>query len=344
MEILLSNNIAINLLVFICLPIMVLYHSRYTQWSTDFLKKSNTDILKGLSIIVVILSHIALFTKTGGLVHKVFINSGFLAVSIFLFVSGYGLIIQSSKKENYLKGFYKKVLYLYLVFVISNIVVTILNNLFLNTSYGIKDIIISSLKFKFANGRELWFVAIIIFMYINFYVAYKLFKGKTSLLVVLIGTALYIALCKIFGKGTWWYNTAICFTIGILFSIHKEKIEKFYKSKYWIKLIMVFFMFSISMILYTKKVTQLQYIIPIILIALITMILMKIELKSISMNFINRISFEMYLTHLIVLKILFKDSIPINSIYLVLAFPVMIILSIITQYIIKFIAKIIKIK
>lgn len=337
MEIVLNNNIAINILVFIILPCIVLFRSKFINYNEEFLSIGNTNIIKGISVVVVILYHITLFCNSNKELDLVFGQAGFLVVAIFLFVSGYRLMIQYSKKDNYFKGFWKKIFKLYIIFIVSNIIVTVINNLFLDTNHGIKDILLSSLNFKFANGRELWFVAIIIFMYLSFYVCYKLNKEK-GLLLMFLATVIYIVLCKLFGKGMWWYNTSFCFSIGILFAKYEHYIYEFYKNNYWIKLILISCLFLVTMFINRGKI--LQFIIPVIFIILVTMILIKIKLKSNIISFINGISFEMYLVHLVILQVAFKEPIARNSIYLVLLFPIMILVSLVIQYICKLILKI----
>ena len=98
MEIVLSNNIAINIFAFAILPLIVLLNSKLTKNNEDYLSISNTNILKGISVLVVILHHISLYTNSNKYLDFVFGQAGFLAVSIFLFVSGYGLMIQYTKK------------------------------------------------------------------------------------------------------------------------------------------------------------------------------------------------------------------------------------------------------
>ncbi|MDU5109604.1 MAG: acyltransferase [Clostridium sp.] len=306
----------------------------------EYLDKQSTDCLKGLSVLIVIFHHIALFSSKHNTYYNIFRNAGFLAVSIFLFVAGYGLMVQYLKKENYLKGFWRKILNLYLVFFVSNIVVTAINNLFLNTRYGIRDVLISSISFRFANERELWFVAVMIFMYFSFYIAFKFFKGKTGIVFIIISTIVYIILCKKFNRGSWWYNTSICFTIGIIFAIYKDRIYEMYQKRYTIKLIILLAFFGICMFLLHKKYWDIQYITPIVFITLITLLLLKFKLNSKVITFINNISFEMYLVHLIVLKVAFKEQSVRSSIYVVLLFPIMILLALIVQYICKYIKKI----
>lgn len=299
----------------------------------EYLSKDITDSLKGLSVIIVVFHHISLFSVKQGIFKYLFVNAGFLAVSVFLFVSGYGLMTQFKLKKNYLKNFIlNKVLRLYLIFFISNIIVTILNNIFLQTNYNVKNILMSSVLMNFSNGRELWFVGIILFFYIAFYISFKFFNNK-SILMLLGLSIIYIILCRFINKGTWWYNTAFCFIIGVLISLNKSKVFNFIKNRYASNLILSVILFVSSMLLYTKGYSNLQFIIPIIFIYFICTLLVKVQLKSKSMEYINKISFEMYLIHLIVLQIAFKDDITRNSIYLVALFPIMIVLSIITKWI-----------
>lgn len=337
MQIILSNTLAINILVFIILPILILYKFQiYSvgKFNVEFLSKSNTNIIKGVSVILVILCHISMFTKNDSIMPKMFINTGLLAVAIFFFASGYGLMSQFQRKENYLKGFIlNKIIRLYLIFFISNIIVTIINNIFLGTGYGIKHIIISSLYGNFANGRELWFVVAILFFYLSFYVAFKFLKDKGSIISICIAPIIYIILCKFLGKGTWWYNTAFCFVVGVLVSIYKDNVFNFLKEKYVLNLAISLISFVITMFFYTRGYNKLQFIIPIIFIYLVCVLLMKVGLKSKSMSFINKISLEMYLVHLVILQVAFKDGIARDSIYLVVLFPVMILLSVITKLI-----------
>lgn len=337
MKIILNNTLAINILVFIIFPILIFYKAKFyknKEYNINNLVKSNTDALKGLSVIIVILSHISMFTINKGIMAHIFINTGFLAVAVFLFVSGYGLAEQFRKRKNYLNGFVlDKIVRLYLIFFISNVIVTILNNYFLGSNYNIKNILISSVSMNFANGRELWFVATILFFYLAFYISFKYFKDKNSMILICIFLIIYILLCKKIGKGTWWYNTAICFPIGVLLSFNKYKIFNFIKEKYIINLFLSILLFTISMFLYIRGYSKLQFIIPIIFIYFVYTALIKIEINSKSMCYINKISFEMYLIHLVILQIAFKADITRNSIYLVVLFPIMIVLSIITKWI-----------
>ena len=340
MKIILSDTIGLDLL-FIVMIAIVLLKSSYPKLNKEYLSTDNTNIMKGISVLLVILCHIGMFSVNKGIIENLFATTGLLAVAIFIFVSGYGLMTQYLKKDNYLKGFFKKFVNIYIVFIICNIVTTIINNAFLNTNYGIGDIIVSSLQFNFANGRELWFVACIIFMYISFYFSFKISKRK-GILVLICSMFIYIILCRLIGKGTWWYNTVFCFPLGAIFAIYKEKIFLFYKKFYWFKFVVLLFIFLIFMYLYIRGYHYLQFIIPIIFVLLTAMMLVKVKLKSKFLLFINKISLEMYLIHLIILQVAFYETIARSSVYLVLLFPIMIVISIVIKYICDYVSKLCK--
>ena len=340
MQIVINNEFVINLVLLLLFGLLI-FKSKYMKLNNDYLSKNNTDIIKGISVLMVILCHIAMFSITDGMIKRIFLNSGILAVAIFIFVSGYGLMSQLLKKENYLKGFWLKILNLFIIFIVSNIAITIISNLFLKTHYNIKDILLSSLQFNFSNGRELWFVACIIFMYISFFISFKLSKHK-GIIGVIISTFIYVFICKLVGKGAWWYNCASCFSLGVLFAMYKDKILNFYKKNYYIKGILVLFLFIVSMLLYIKGSSSMQFLIPIIFVILVTIILVKVKLQSNIFLYLNKISFEIYLTHLIVLQVAFQNLVERNSIYLLFLFLIMVILSLIVQRICKLILKILR--
>ena len=87
-----------------------------TKWKdqTDIYSKENGLYLRGLAIIFIVLHHIYLcIGNSGPLAHI-----GHLSVSVFFFLSGYGLL----KKTN-LDGFWKKrLVQVYFPFVLSNVI------------------------------------------------------------------------------------------------------------------------------------------------------------------------------------------------------------------------------
>ncbi len=76
-----------------------------------YLSKDNTDSLKGVLAILVLACHLRgqLSCLNDTIVGQILTVSGYLAVSVFLFLSGYGLQTSYEKKGNeYIAGFQKQ--------------------------------------------------------------------------------------------------------------------------------------------------------------------------------------------------------------------------------------------
>ncbi|AGK95897.1 acyltransferase family protein [Clostridium pasteurianum] len=342
MQISLKHMAILYFCVGIILPFLIVKDSnifKKNTYNSNYLSKDNTNILKGLSVVIIIIHHLSLFLVNDGIFKTIFSRMGFLAVSIFLFVSGYGLMVQfTRKKERYFKGYFKnKILRLYLIFFCANIISTLLSNIFLNNQYTIIDIIKSSLLMNFADGRVLWFVAVILYFYIIFYIAFKLFNKNTAILLMSVSLGIWIALNIFLHHGAWYYNSAICFPLGIIVAEYNEQIFKVAKKYYLLVLSANVVLFLLGMTFYIKGIDKLQFIIPIFFVILILSLLMKVNLKSQFFYFMNGISFEFYLFQLIALNIVFQTKNEISSLFFLLAFLITVILSKILNVFVSFI-------
>jgi membrane-bound acyltransferase YfiQ involved in biofilm formation len=334
------ENMWLLYIIFIGVFVMSMYKSnllKIGEYNQNYLDKDNTDILKGLSVTIIIVHHLSLFLIEDSVFKILFSKVGFLFVSIFLFVSGYGLIVQFNKKgKDYFKGFLlNKVIRLYLTFFIANIICTTFSNIFFSTNYGFIDMLKSSLLMKFADGRVLWFVAVILYFYIVFYIAYKFFNNK-SFIIMVIGFGMWIIGNILLQNGGWFYNSAICFILGILIAKYKDKIYNLVIKKYVMFLTVLTIIFLSLMIVYIYRIDKLQFIIPIVFILLIITLLIKVKLRSNVFKSMNKISFEFYLLQILIMKIIIGNGQPISSLYFILVFLITIILSKILNIIINF--------
>lgn len=98
----------VNALLFLLVIILVVVFSGIypkqtittTSFPTEILSRNNTQIIKGLAMIMILTQHICgnwtnIFTPFGG-----------IGVALFLFFSGFGL--NQSYKKNGIKSFWKK--------------------------------------------------------------------------------------------------------------------------------------------------------------------------------------------------------------------------------------------
>lgn len=331
MEISVGNIWIINLLVFLLLPLYLVLNSKICRVKNIdiFLDKNNTSILRGLSVIIIFIHHLVRQFQGDSLLKACFINVGFLAVTIFLFVSGYALKTQFNKKDNYLKGFFiNKVLRLIIIFIISDILITILYNIFTQKKYGVLIFLKNLLMLKFSDGRQLWFVFIIIFDYVIFYIANKFFDNKKSTYLIFLATILYIIPFVITNKDVHWYNTAICFPLGVAIADYKREIFSFLNKRYCINIISSFILIILGIYLFqAKSIEIIQFFVPIVFIWFILCILIKVNLNGRYLKFMDTISFEFYLVHLGILKMILKENSENSSIYIVIVFLISILIS-----------------
>lgn len=238
----LSNNIWF-LIILIIFPISILIlltaGCGKCVWVRDLSEIYNledTATLKGICALTILLHHFTnkISYTDFGFIYSVYVKAGYLAVAIFLFISGYGLTYQYNLKgENYIRSFFPKRLFrLYLPFFCATIFVDILQR------NSIWQWLWNELTFNSrleSNGiyNATWFMLAILFHSMGFYISVKLSKGQNGYLIGgwLTGIA-WIILCLIIGVGSWWYNTALTFALGMTVCAYREKIYQFIKVRY----------------------------------------------------------------------------------------------------------------
>ncbi len=227
-----------------------IFRGKKIQFSQEYLNLRQSKQIQALACIGIMIHHVTQQITSYGNNPKgpitVFSYIGFMFTALFFFFSGYGLIYSYLSKEDYLGGFLKKRLPAVLIpFWITNILIVIAqkflgtdNNDFLST---VKDIV--GVTLVNSNG---WFVIEIVILYLLFYVIFSVVKNKdvaTALLCIM--TVLLMVYSLFQGhdpytnkvhwfRGEWWYNSTICFCFGILYANYKEKIERSFRSFYYI--------------------------------------------------------------------------------------------------------------
>lgn len=101
------NHFSIYLLSFIVFPILIFYKFKVVNVNDEFLNRRNTNIIKGICILVIMLHHISQSVINPQLM-KAYQNIGYLGVSIFLLYSGYGLTISKNNKKTLVNLLYLK--------------------------------------------------------------------------------------------------------------------------------------------------------------------------------------------------------------------------------------------
>jgi len=289
--------------------------------------KSTTIFKGGLSILIV-LHHLQYEVSIP--YFNVFKHFGAPAVSIFFFLSGYGLMSSYIKKGNsYLDNFWgKRFGKILLPFVITTL-------LYLSLDYFDKGVcnvnLWNDLIYKgYTPLPYSWFVFTILLFYIGFYFVFILknitTRGKLIFLFCL--TFLYILVVKeILEYDRAWWVSVLAFPVGLLYKFRESTINILRNTLFrrFLGIVVVSVVCAVFILLKIELLYALVYM----LIPVIVVLLMQLGTipKSKFLMYLGNISYEIYLLHGIWIYLLRGKNIYIASdyIYVVLVLVVTIV-------------------
>lgn len=243
--------------------------------------------LKGIAIVLIIISHVA-----GMFQIRYFTPCGGIGVALFLFVSGYGL--SESFDRNGLKKFWKKRL------------ITVLMPYFMVEIFAAVIIpqwdavsLIKSLLLIEPRKSQIWYLQYLFLCYICFWCTYKFISKKYRLLILLMLAILSLFLLKEIAA-----EQALSFWCGCLFSEKKKLFEKLRRVS------VILLLFGVIMLAFKQldlvrnasqiviNCVQLSIKLPIALFLVGMVIQTTTIMKYLYMEKIGKISYELYLIHI----------------------------------------------
>lgn len=276
-----------------------------------WLSKEKTKCLKGILAICVLACHLRgrMLFLNDTIIGSILTALGYLSVSVFFFLSGYGVTISYKKKGyDYIKTFPKKrLLSFYVVYLTALIIYLVYKLVVIGTSAFNWLLVIKSLTFGGTFVNNGWYLQAILIFYIIFYFSFKFLKNdKVRVFVVAALLAIYSICCLIFKNlGEIWCECSFSFLFGICWALYEEKNKMFFdKNKnYWISIVLIFFV-AVATILYGAKQGIAGYIrIPIRMISavafafLVILIMKKFPINFFITKFLGHYSMEIYIIH-----------------------------------------------
>lgn len=294
--------------------LVVCYKIQLNKNSEYFMNKEYTNTLKGIMSIIVVLVHIPL--QYSNKIQDAIGSFGYICVTMFFMFSAYGLMYSLDNKKDYLRNFLKNRLCVLLIpFFIANIISVIA---FKQWNNGIMETIMGILGLK-----NITFVTVLIMFYIMFYIICNYINEKKMRnMLLIIFPIIYSIGCYMFQTHTWPVE-AIGFTYGILIYINFKSIKKYMNEMFNVKLIISMFLSLIAGILYLKyKEIWLigEYFIRILLgvfiIWFIFEVTQKVKINNKILNFLGSISYEIYLLHVLIIRLLDKTTINSSDVFI----------------------------
>lgn len=195
----------------------------------SYFSRQTTEHLKGFLAIAVLLHHI--YQKTAIISHDslagFFCQSvGYYCVSMFFFISGYGLMKSLSKKrEGYLSNYQRnRVLPIFLINALLVLIYSITK-----TCLGIEVTPINMTLSLFYGGTIVgngWYLLCIMVFYELFYISAKL-NIRHVAATVLVLTLAYIVVA--FKMPTWYTVSSLAFPAGVFFCEYKDRLDHWLK-------------------------------------------------------------------------------------------------------------------
>ncbi|MBQ9993179.1 MAG: acyltransferase [Clostridia bacterium] len=197
---------------------------------SDYMSKDRTTSIKGVFAYIIVLSHMLQYISTSGadnIARAAIVGIGQLMVTMFFFYSGYGIMESCKAKPGYMKGFFKNRIIKTLVHFDIAIVLFIILNYFIGKEYSLKRTLLAFTGWT-SIGNSNWFVFCTLALYLITLLCFAVFAKKrgVAFALTLVLTLGLIVLLREVKHDYWWYNTLLCYPLGMLWSLIREGVEK----------------------------------------------------------------------------------------------------------------------
>lgn len=200
--------------------------------SPPLFKRKDTYSLRGICMMMIIIHHLFQYTRHyyciyyPNLFSFVLQSFGYLSTGVFFFLSGYGMY-KSLERQGKVTAIYMfrhiKKLYVPFLFIL---LLAILYDSCMQ-GFDFASYFESFLLMSLLHYNDLWFLKVITVLYVFvMLVSLVTMTMRIRVAIVLGGVALYSIVAARFGLGTWWYNSILCFPLGMICASRCDKIQK----------------------------------------------------------------------------------------------------------------------
>lgn len=294
------------------------------DFHTEHLSYENTTAIKGIFAILIFMRHAVPYVGTNSL----WIDTSFAAIDkylgqgivcLFLFYTGYGIYESYKKKRNYFDNFLEnRLLKTMFSFDIAIVLFLLVRTLILQKQVGVIELAkafvgISSL------GNSNWYMFYIFIAYVIAFLSFKLCKSSDIMAICTV-TILTIGYCvygMFGGLDLWWYDTALCVPLGMLYSYFKNRIDGLLQKNniayyFTFALCVIVCIFATNFHFETKNV-PLIIISRIFFTLAVVLFTMKVSMKNNVLIWLGKYSFGIYIMQRIPMIIISHYMPSINS-------------------------------
>ncbi len=213
--------------------VLLIISLRFNKDRDVFLDKSSSNVIKGFFILLIVFSHILNAFPYGGFLGTPLSYFrtilGQLCVSMFFFISGYGIIYSiDSKGKAYSKPLITNRFIRIVLYTIIGLVPFIIYSACLGKVHSVADYFLAIVGLA-SFGNETWFIFAILVCYLICSLVY-LFNWKNKYIPISIITfeiIIYIVVMYVLREPGYRWDTIVCFIYGMLAALFKDKINLF---------------------------------------------------------------------------------------------------------------------
>lgn len=279
------------------------------------LSKESTTAVNGLFVLLVFIKHA--FDQSN-LASNVFNESyrsfgrgmGQLVVVTFLFYSGYGITCSiMNKGMPYVKSIPKKRFLKVLLHFDIAVMIYVVLNVIMRRNMKWYDILLSLVGWSDV-GNSNWYIFSVMVLYLIVFISFFAFKGRIypSLVMTIALICAFSGILFAAERPMYYYNTLMCFALGMVYAALKEKVEKFIQKSDAVYVI-VFGSIGISFLLLSLSHHEKTFphsIWAMLFSLLIVMITMKLKIGNGMLDYFGKRVFSIYILQRIPM-IIFKE-------------------------------------
>ncbi|WP_340851686.1 acyltransferase family protein [Ligilactobacillus salivarius] len=173
--------------------------------------KNDTSIVKGMAILIVIVSHWYRYVAIDAPLHFIY-HFGFYGAALFSFMSGYGVYKSYVNRGFYKNWIVKKIRYVYIPYMI----ICIIANVVVYKYYKF------DISFLWGAGKDftMWYVPWIMLFYVLFRLVYGLNinKNAKNLMLVIVYFIITQSLISLTNISSVWYTCNGALVMGVIIS------------------------------------------------------------------------------------------------------------------------------
>lgn len=325
-----SFNAIILVTAFLLLYKFPQYIKNKNSAEIKVMNKDSTMTLRGAAIIGIVVHHCSQYFEGLGILQMPVKQSGYALTAIFFLFSGYGCyhsLRKATSTRNSVRfaatWTARHSLRIYFDFIIVFLINIVLFKIFaIDEGMSANELLKDAFTLTEPTWTS-WYPKIQILCYVVLAVSFLIsdkYKEIISFAVLLV----YVALTWRLGFASMWYTSVLCFPIGMIFAKYIPDFKS--KKIYAVLFIVSGILFAGLFVLQTKMLAGPLRLLSACVLALVIYSLTGLfKFDSAVLKSIGRISFEIYLIHLILLRIFVKENIDSNiSIILILVISILI--------------------